>query len=125
MEKTLIELFNQINKLIILLSFKNYFKMEITEKAPFFTKVFRGSDCYPCFTSSYATGEMVWTGCNKYCGNSVTDGVLESSLSVTIDHNLLCIRLCAFYKSSLDIVGKQREDTLVVRVEGSLNLLLR
>ena len=39
---------------------------------------------------------MVWTGCgtfshNKYCGNSVIDGVLESSLSVTIDYNLLCI----------------------------------
>ena len=47
--------------------------------------------------------EMVWTGCctllhNKYCGNSVIDGVLESSLSVTIDYNLLCLRVCAFYK---------------------------
>ena len=45
--------------------------------------------------------EMVWTGCitlshNKYCGNSVIDGVLESSLSVTIDYNLLCIRVCCF-----------------------------
>ena len=41
---------------------------------------------------------MVWTGCstlshNNYCGNSVIDGVLESSLSVTIDYNLLCIRV--------------------------------
>ena len=53
--------------------------------------------------------EMVWTGCstlshNEYCGSSVIDGVLESSLSVTIDNNLLCIRVCAFYKSILDIV---------------------
>ena len=45
--------------------------------------------------------EMVWTGCstlshNTYCGNSVIDGVLESPLSVTIDYNLLCIRVCAF-----------------------------
>ena len=50
---------------------------------------------------------MVLTGCstlshNKLCGNSVIDGVLESSLSVTINYNLLCIRVCAFYKSSLD-----------------------
>ena len=71
---------------------------------------------------------MVWTGCstllhNKYCGNSVIDGVLESSLSVQIDYNLLCIRVCAFYKSSLDIVLRQRKDTMVVRVEGSRNLL--
>ena len=53
--------------------------------------------------------EIVWTGCstlshNKFCGISVIDGVLKSSLSVTIDYNLLCIRVCAFYKSSLDIV---------------------
>ena len=44
---------------------------------------------------------MVLTGCstlshNKLCGNSVIDGVLESSLSVTIDYNLLCIRVCVF-----------------------------
>ena len=42
-----------------------------------------------------------WTGCstllhNTYCGNSVIDVVLESSLSVTIDYNLLCIRVCCF-----------------------------
>ena len=41
---------------------------------------------------------------HKYCGHSVIDGVLESSLRVTIDYNLLCIRVCAFYKSSMDIV---------------------
>ena len=39
--------------------------------------------------------EMVLTGCNtlshnKLCGNSVIDGALESSPSVTIDYNLLC-----------------------------------
>ena len=44
---------------------------------------------------------MVLTGCstlshNKYCLNSGIDGVLESSLSVTIDYNLLCIRVCAY-----------------------------
>ena len=71
---------------------------------------------------------MVLTGCstlshNKLCGNSVIDGVLESSLSVTIIDNLLCIRVCAFYKSSLDSVYRQHEDTMVVRVEGSRNLL--
>ena len=53
--------------------------------------------------------EMAWTGCstlshNKYCGNSVIDDVLESSLRVTIYYNLLCIRVCVFYKSSVDIV---------------------
>ena len=53
------------------------------------------------------------------------DGVLESPLSVTIDYNLLCLRVCAFYKSSLDIVRRQREDTMVVRFEGSMNLLSR
>ena len=83
--------------------------------------------------SSFSCGqrrEMVLTGCstlshNKLCGNSVIDGVLESSLSVTIDYNLLCIRVCAFYKSSLDIVCRHHEDTMVVRVEGSRNLLSR
>ena len=45
--------------------------------------------------------EMVLTGCstlshNKLCGNSVIDGVFESSLSVTIDYNLLFIRVCVF-----------------------------
>ena len=30
--------------------------------------------------------------------NSVIDGVSESSLRVTIYYNLLCIRVCAFYK---------------------------
>ena len=49
------------------------------------------------------------TGCstlshNHYCGNPVIDGVLESLLSVTMDCNLFCVRVCAFYKSSLDIV---------------------
>ena len=44
---------------------------------------------------------MIWTGCstlshNKYCDNSVIDGVLESSLMVTIYHKLLCIRVCDF-----------------------------
>ena len=73
---------------------------------------------------------MVLTGCstlshNKLCGNSVIDGVLESSLSVAIDYNLLCIRVCAFYKSSLNIVCRQHEDTMVVRLEGSRNLLSR
>ena len=73
---------------------------------------------------------MVLTGCstlshNKLCGNSVIDGALESSLSVTIDYNLLCIRVCAFYKASLDIVCRQHEDTMVVRVESSRNLLSR
>ena len=73
---------------------------------------------------------MVFTVCstlshNKLCGNSVIDGVLESSLSVTIDYNLLCIRVCAFNKSSLDIVCRHHEDTMVVRVEGSGNLLSR
>ena len=53
----------------------------------------------------------------KYCGNSVIDGVLESSLSVTIDYNLLCIRVCACYKS------RQCENTMVVRIEGYRNLL--
>ena len=38
--------------------------MEITERRQFFTKVFRGSDCYPCSTPSYAT-ETVMTG-NRY-----------------------------------------------------------
>ena len=71
---------------------------------------------------------MLWTGCstlshNKYCGNSVIYGVLESLLSVTIDYNLLCIRVWVFHKASLDIVRRQREDTMVVRVEGSRNLL--
>ena len=71
---------------------------------------------------------MVLTGCstlshNKLCGNSVIDGVLESSLSVTINYNLLCIRVCAFYQSSLDSVYRQHEDTMVIRVEGSRNLL--
>ena len=46
--------------------------------------------------------EMVLTGYstlshNKLCGNSVIDGVLESSLSVTINYNLLCIRVCVFF----------------------------
>ena len=55
------------------------------------------------------TGDGIdWMCCtlshNKLCGNSVIDGVLESSLSVTIEYNLLCIRACTFYKSSLDIV---------------------
>ena len=73
---------------------------------------------------------MVLTGCstfshNKLCGNSVIDGALESSLSVTIYYNLLCIRVCAFYKSSLDIVYKQHEVTMVVKVESSRNLLSR
>ena len=73
---------------------------------------------------------MVLTGCstlshNKLCGNSMIDGVLESSLSVTIDYNLLFIRVCAFYKSSLDIVCRQHEDTMAVRVEDSRNLLSR
>ena len=73
---------------------------------------------------------MVLTGCstlsnNKLCGNSVIDGALESSLSVTIDYNLLCIRVCAFYESSLEIVCRQHEDTMVVRVESSRNLLSR
>ena len=73
---------------------------------------------------------MVLTRCstlshNIFCGNSVIDGVLESSLSVTIDYNLFCIRVCAFYKSGLDIVCRQHEDTMVVRVEGSRNLLSR
>ena len=53
------------------------------------------------------------------------DGALESSLSVTIDYNLLCIRVCAFDKSNLDIVCRQHEDTMVVRVETSRNLLSR
>ena len=53
--------------------------------------------------------KMILTGCstlshNKLCGNSVIDGVLKSSLSVPIDYNLMCIRVCAFYKSNLDIV---------------------
>ena len=67
----------------------------------------------PCSTLSH----------NKLCGNSVIDGILESSLSVTINYNLLCIRVCAFYKSSLDSVYRQHEDTMVIRVEGSRNLL--
>ena len=71
---------------------------------------------------------MVWTGCstlshNKYCDNSVIGGDLESSLRVAIYYNLLCIRVCAFYKSSMDIVSRQREYTMVVRVEGFRNLL--
>ena len=41
---------------------------------------------------------------NKYFGKSVIHGVLESSLRVTIDKKLLCISVCAFYKSSIDIV---------------------
>ena len=53
--------------------------------------------------------ELVWTGCstllhNKYCVKSVIDGVLESPLRVTIYYNVLCIRVCAFYKLSMDIV---------------------
>ena len=73
---------------------------------------------------------MVWTGCSTLShtiiyGNSVLDGALESSLSATIDYILLCIQVCAFYKSSLDIVGRQREDTMVVRIEGYMNLLSR
>ena len=52
------------------------------------------------------------------------DGVLESSLNVTIDYNLLCIRVCAFYKSSLDIL-EDNVDTMVIRVEVSMNLLSR
>ena len=73
---------------------------------------------------------MVFTGCstlshNKLCGNSVIYGVLESSLSVTIDYNLFCIRVCALKKSSLNIVCRQHEYTMVVRVEGSRNLLPR
>ena len=53
---------------------------------------------------------MVLTGYStlshsKLCGNSVIDGVLESSLNVTIDYNLVCIiRVCVFYKLSRDIV---------------------
>ena len=62
---------------------------------------------------------MVWTGCstsshNKYCGNSVIDGVLESSLSVTIDYNLLCIRVCCFFINHAWILI---EDTMVIRVK--------
>ena len=73
---------------------------------------------------------MVLTGCrtlshNKLCDNSVIVGVLESSLSVTIDYNLLCIRICAFYKSSLDIVYRQYEGTMGASVECSRNLLSR
>ena len=73
---------------------------------------------------------MVLTGCststhNELCGNSVIDGVLESSLSVKIAYNLVCIRLCAFYKSILDIVCRHHKDIMVVRVEGSRNLLSR
>ena len=57
---------------------------------------------------------------------SVIDGALESSLSVTIDYNyILCIKVCAFYKSSLDIVCRQHEDTVVVRVESSRHFLSR
>ena len=41
---------------------------------------------------------------NKYCGNSVIDGVLESSLGVTIDYNLSCRRVCAFYSQCMNIV---------------------
>ena len=70
---------------------------------------------------------MVLTGCstsshNKYCGNSVIDGVLESSLSITIDYNLLCIRVCCFSINQASILI---EDTMVIRVEGSRNLLSR
>ena len=73
---------------------------------------------------------MVLTGYStlshhKLCGNSVIDGMLESSLSVTIDYNLLCIKVCALKKSSLDIICRQHEDTMVVRVEGSRNVLSR
>ena len=73
---------------------------------------------------------MVLTRCStvshiKLCGNSVIDGVLESSLSVTIDYNLVCIRVCAFYKSSLDIICRQHEDIMVVKVKDSRNLLSR
>ena len=44
---------------------------------------------------------MDWTGCttlshNKYCGNSVIDGFLESLLNVTVNYNLLFIRVCVF-----------------------------
>ena len=35
----------------------------------------------------------------KYCGNSVIDGVLESTKKrVEIDYKFLCIRVCAFYR---------------------------
>ena len=36
--------------------------------------------------------------------NSIIYGVLESSLRVTIYYILLCIRVCAFYKYTIDIV---------------------
>ena len=63
---------------------------------------------------------MVWTGCstlshNRYCGNSVIDGVLESSLCVTIDYNSLLL----FINQASILI----EDTMVIRVEGSRNLL--
>ena len=47
--------------------------------------------------------EIVWTGCRtlshtKYCDNSEIDGVLESSLRVTLYYNVMCIRGCALKK---------------------------
>ena len=54
---------------------------------------------------------------------SVIDGVLESSLRVIIDYNLLCIRVCAFHKPRMDIIRGEREYTMVIRVHGSRNLL--
>ena len=45
-----------------------------------------------------------WRCCSQN-RNSVIDGVLESSLRVTIYDNLLCIRVCVLNKSSLDIIG--------------------
>ena len=67
---------------------------------------------------------MVWTGYstlshNKWCGHSVIDGVLESYLNVIIDYNLLCIRV--FINQASILI----EDTMVIRVEGSRNLLSR
>ena len=68
---------------------------------------------------------MVWTGCstlshNTYCGNSVIDGVLEDEC---------CNRLqCIVYKSLLLFINQASiliENTMVIRVEGSRNLLSR
>ena len=64
------------------------------EAGPYFSKYWRFKLCRLVDLRSSIGGgqklEMVWTGCstlshNKYCGNSLIDGVLESSLSVAID----------------------------------------
>ena len=53
------------------------------------------------------------------------DGVLESSLSVTINYNLLCIRVCAFINQAWILFEDNVKALRFVRVEGSRNLLSR